>query len=59
MKKDGTWKGGQLPPDALQAFLELQTNLCAEPVDNYPCHNYPYALIVDDSFKDDKSQVDF
>jgi hypothetical protein len=26
-KKDCTWKGGMLPPDALQAFLKLQTYL--------------------------------
>jgi hypothetical protein len=27
-KKECSWKGSQLPPDALQAFLELQTYLC-------------------------------
>jgi hypothetical protein len=43
-----------LPPDALQAFLELQTYLCSEPVVNYPRSNRPYALIVDASIGDDK-----
>jgi Reverse transcriptase (RNA-dependent DNA polymerase) len=38
-KKDCTWKGGTLPPDALQAFLELQSYLCSEPVVDYPCKN--------------------
>ncbi len=53
-KIDCTWKGGTLPPDALQAFLELQTYLCSEPVVDYPRRNRPYALIVDASLGDDK-----
>ncbi len=53
-KKDCTWKRGTLPPDALQAFIELQTYLCSEPVIDYPRNNRPYALIVDASLGDDK-----
>ncbi len=53
-KKECSWKGGQLPPDALQAFLELQTYLCSEPIVDYPRSNRPYALIVDASLGDDK-----
>jgi hypothetical protein len=53
-KKDCTWKSGTLPPDALQAFLELQTYLCSEPVVDYPRNNWPYALVVDASLGDDK-----
>jgi hypothetical protein len=53
-KKDCSWRGGELPPDALTAFLELQTYFCSEPIVNYP-HNYrPYALIVDESLGYDK-----
>jgi hypothetical protein len=53
-KKDCSWKGGTLPPDALQAFQELQSYLCSEPVVDYPRRNRPYALIVDASLGDDK-----
>ncbi len=53
-KKDCSWKGGQLPPDALTAFLELQSYLCSEPIVDYPRNNRPYALIVDASLGDDK-----
>jgi hypothetical protein len=53
-KKDSSWKGGQLPPDALQAFQELQTYLCSEPIVDYPKRNRPYTLIVDSSLGDDK-----
>ncbi len=38
-KKDCSWKGGQLPPDALTAFLELQSYLCSEPIIDYPSNN--------------------
>jgi hypothetical protein len=53
-KKECSWKGGTLPPDTRQAFLELQTYLCSEPVVDYPRSNRPYALIVDASLGDDK-----
>jgi hypothetical protein len=47
-KKECSWKGGQLPPDALTAFLELQTYLCSELIVDYPRNNLPYALMGDD-----------
>jgi hypothetical protein len=53
-KKECSWKGGQLPPDMLTAFLELQTYLCSELIVDYPRNNRPYALIVDASLGDDK-----
>jgi hypothetical protein len=53
-KKECSWKGGQLPPDELTAFLELQTYLCSEPIVDYPRNHRPYALIVDASLGDDK-----
>jgi hypothetical protein len=54
LTKECSWKGGTLPPDALQAFLKLQTYLCSEPVVDYPRSNRPYALIVDSSLGTDK-----
>jgi hypothetical protein len=53
-KKECSWKGSQLPPDALQAFLELQSYLCSERIVDYPRSNRPYALIVNASLGDDK-----
>jgi hypothetical protein len=56
--KECSWKGGQLPPNPLQAFLELQTYLCSEPIVDYPRNNRPYVLIVDASLGDDKKPGD-
>jgi hypothetical protein len=53
-KKECSWKGGNLPPDVLTAFLELQTYLCSEPIVDYPRNYRPYSLIVDASLGDDK-----
>jgi RNase H-like domain found in reverse transcriptase len=53
-KKECSWKGGTISPDALQAFLELQTYLCSEPIVDYPRSNRPYALIMDASLGDGK-----
>ena len=46
-RKDCTWKGGPLPPEALRAFRELQSQLCSEPVMAYPRRDRQYALITD------------
>ncbi len=53
-KKECCWKGAQLLPNALQAFLELQSYLCSEPIIDYLRRNRPYALIVDVSLGNDK-----
>ena len=53
-KKECSWKGGALPPEALVAFQELQTYLCSEPIVDYPRKNQPYALIADASLGDEK-----
>ncbi len=53
-KKECSWKGGPLPPDALTASQELQTYLCSEPVVDYPRKDCPYALIANVSLGDDK-----
>jgi len=55
MKKDCSWKGVQLPPDALQAFQELQTYLYSEPIVDYPRRNRPYAFVVNTCLGDDKN----
>jgi hypothetical protein len=52
-RKDSEWKKGPLPPAALQAFRELQTCLCSEPIVDYPRRDRPYALIVDAALGDD------
>jgi hypothetical protein len=53
-KKDCSWKGGQLSPDALQAFQEPQTYLCSETIVDYPRRNRPYTLIIDAILGDEK-----
>ena len=55
-RKDTLWRGGPLPPPALQSFKELQTALCSEPVVNYPRKDRPYALIVDAASGNDKAE---
>jgi hypothetical protein len=54
-RKEIAWKSGPLPPDALQAFHQLQTILCSEPVLAFPRRNRPYALITDAALGDDKN----
>ena len=51
-RKDSEWKKGPLPPLALQAFCELQTCLCSEPIMDYPHRDRPYALICDAALGD-------
>jgi hypothetical protein len=52
-RKDSEWKKGPLPPNALQAFRELQTCLCSEPIVNYPPRDRLYEPIVDAPLGDD------
>jgi transposase InsO family protein len=54
-KKERSWRGGELPPDALKAFRELQSSLVSGPIVDYPRANRPYALIVDAALGDDKN----
>lgn len=46
-RKDSEWKGGELPPVALEAFYKLQKALLSAPVLAYPDPNKPYHLMVD------------
>jgi len=53
-RKDVKWRRGELPPEALTSFRELQSILCSEPVMDYPRRNRPYCLITDASGGDEK-----
>ncbi len=55
-RKDARWRDGKLPPLALQAFNELRSALCSEPVVNYPRKDRPYALIVDAATGNNKNE---
>ena len=46
-RKDSEWKGGELPPDANQAFFELKSSLISEPCLSYPRSDRKFTLIVD------------
>ena len=54
-RKDVAWRGGPLPPDALNAFNELRSALCSEPIVNYPRKDRPYSVIVDAALGNDKN----
>ena len=49
LTKAASWKGGQLPPDAKQAFLGLKERLLTAPVLAYPSPNRPFILTTDAS----------
>jgi len=53
-RKDIKWRRGELPPEALSSFRELQTILCSEPIMDYPRKDRPYCLITDAAAGDDK-----
>jgi len=53
-RKDIKWRRGNLPPEALQSFRELQTILCSEPIMDYPRKGRPYCLITDAAAGDEK-----
>jgi len=46
-RKDVRWRGGPLPPEALQSYQELKTALCSNPIVAYPRQSRPFSLIVD------------
>ncbi len=51
-RKDCDWKGGPLPVDAQQAFVELKTALTSSPLVAFPRKDRQYALITDASCGD-------
>jgi hypothetical protein len=48
-RKDSNYKGGELPPEAYRAYLQLKLALTSDPVVAYPRSDRHYALIVDAS----------
>jgi len=53
-RKDSGYNGGQLPKEALDAFLELKKRLMTDPVVAYPRSDRKYVLITDASTETDK-----
>ena len=47
--KEADWRGGELPPNAKEAFISLRNSLVSEPIVDYPRKHRPYSLIVDAS----------
>ena len=52
-KKETKWSGGPLPEEALRSFNELKTQLCSNPIIDFPRKNRQYALITDAALGDD------
>ena len=52
-KNDCEWKGGPLPPGAMESFLELKTALSSSPLVAFPRSDRQYALITDAACGDD------
>ncbi len=46
-RKDSRYKGGPLPPAAMDAFINLRKQLSSEPVMAFPQLDRQYALITD------------
>ena len=46
-KKDSKWDGGELPPRALTAFLQMKKMLMEPPVVAYPRTDRPFILHTD------------
>ena len=47
--KEENWKGGELPQNAMEAFISLRNSLVSEPIVEYPRKHRTYSLIVDAS----------
>ncbi len=50
-RKDSTWTGGPLPPDALAAFHFLRSSLSSSPILAFPVPNLPFLLYTDASLE--------
>ena len=55
-KKSG-WKGGELPPQALEAFQWFKERLCSRPLVRYPDFGRPFVLSTDAATGDAARQV--
>jgi transposase InsO family protein len=51
-----SWKGGELPQAAKEAFEYLRTKLCEMPILTYPRADRPFALSVDAATGDEKQK---
>jgi hypothetical protein len=54
LTKDSGWKGGPLPTEALEAFIQLKQALCSAPVLAYPRGDRPFSLATDAATGDAK-----
>ncbi len=50
-RKDSQWKGGPLPPAALQAFQHLRESLCRKPILAFPVPGLKFLLYTDASLE--------
>ena len=48
-KKESTWKGGELPSDALEAFETLKIKLLSNPIISYARNDLPFKIYCDAS----------
>jgi hypothetical protein len=51
--QDSEWKGGDMPPDASKAFLQLRGEKSSRPVMAYPNATGQYHLFVDAALGDE------
>jgi hypothetical protein len=54
-RQDSEWKGGDLPPEALKAFLQLREEIASRPVMAYPNATGQYHLFVDAALGDENN----
>ena len=52
-RKDSSWKGGELPEEALRAFKSLKEKLCSKPLLAYPRADKTFHLATDAATGDD------
>ena len=54
-RQDSEWKGGDLPPEASKAFLQLREEIASRPVMAYPNATGQYHLFVDAALGDENN----
>jgi hypothetical protein len=54
-RQDSEWKGGDLPPEASKAFLQLREEIASRPVMAYPNATGQYHLFVDAALVDENN----
>jgi hypothetical protein len=53
--QDSKWKGGEMPPDAAEAFYKLRDEISSRPVMAYPNATGKYHLFVDAALGDENN----